>query len=89
MTSSPNKWSVYLLLIPARSAAMESYLGEAGEHFSLFIGRKLLQRVLNCPVANPRELAMHVTRVRLEIKLMMDAPQVRCNTSVGYLSTDL
>ena len=44
---------------------------------------------LNCPVANPRELVMHVTRLRVEIKVMMDAPQVRCNTSAGYLPTDL
>ena len=44
---------------------------------------------LNCPVANPRELVMHVTRLRVEIKAMMDAPQVRCNTSAGYLPTDL
>lgn len=86
MTSRPNKWSVYLLLIPptARSAAMESYLREVGEHFSFQRGEKMFAS--NCPVANPRgELAMHVTR----IKLVMDAPQVRCNTSAGYLPTDL
>ena len=63
---------------------MESYLREVGEHFSFQRGEKMFAS--NCPVANPRgELAMHVTR----IKLVMDAPQVRCNTSAGYLPTDL
>ena len=54
MTSSRNKWSMYLLLIPARSAAaMESYLRKVffislGEHVCI---DHHAPPTLNCPVA--------------------------------------